>query len=321
VLAFGARAYTYGGALGHFQFLQEEAQGAQQSWQDWARRAMTVQANCVLLPDQMSAGVLMQGHGDLTPREGVARRIAGLPTQEEERAPAGLRLVFPTLASALQTLPAEQELRVTLLSDAPADQYETLRNAWQQQWRAATRRAPPATVTLTAEWSYQWIDEKLKSASSAIELIVVLQVHGGVAYSDGLAALLLCPDSLARARELPETAALLRPMPLEIDTLESELPLFLQTQASARQATGLLADGADWQPLAGQIMAIGGAHGAALLAEQRWFQESLCGLPGPFSSWLLAAFAVEMTRHQRKPLLVLTQEHSRRWISTVTPGE
>jgi hypothetical protein len=321
VLAFGARAYAYGGALSHHQFLEEEAQAAQQAWQDWAQRYLAVHASCVLLPDQVSASVLTQDSPNLPPRTGLARRIAALPVQQEERALAGLQLLFPALGPALQALPAGQDLRVTLLSDVEPSQYEALRDAWQQNWASATCRPQSATVTLAAELSYQWIDEKLKTASQTFELIVVLQVHGEAAYSDGLAAMLLCPDSLALAWELPVTGGLLRPMPLDINQLKSELPLFLQTQTRACQATGLLADGADWQPLTGKLIAAGGTHGASLKVEQQWVQELLCGLPGPFSSWLVAALGVEMARHQRRPLVVLTQEESRHWISTVTMGE
>ncbi|VVO40497.1 hypothetical protein [Pseudomonas fluorescens] len=321
VLAFAARAYVYGGALSHHQFLEEEAQGAQQSWQDWAQRYLAVHGSCVLLPDQVCASLLTQGPRSLPPRTGLARRIAALPAQKEERAQAGLQLLFPALGPALQVLPAEQELRITLLSDVESGKYEALCDAFQQNWANTTRRAPPASVTLVAELSYQWIDEKLKTASTAFELILVLQVHGEAAYSDGLAALLLCPDSLALAWELSVKGGLLRPMPLDINQLKSELPLFLQTQTRARQATGLLADGADWQPLTGKIIAAGGIHGASLKVEQLWIQEFLCGLPGPFSSWLLAALGVEMARHQRRPLVVLTQDASRHWISTVSTGE
>jgi hypothetical protein len=110
-------------------------------------------------------------------------------------------------------------------------------------------------------------------------------------------------------------------MPLDINTLQSEVPLFLQTQTNACQATALLADGVGWQPLAGKIIAAGVAHGASLNVEQQWFQESLCGLPGPFSHWLVAALGVEIARQQQRPLWVLAQEESQHWISTVSTGE
>ena len=319
-LAFAARAHVYGGALSRYQFLEEEAQGAQQSWQGWAQRYLAVSASCVLLPDQVSASVLAQGPSGLPPRPGQARRIAALPVQAD-RAQAGLQILLPALAPGLQTLPSGQELRVTVLSDANPEQYEALRDALRQSWTIAMSRPLPAMVTLAGELSYEWIDETLKTASAAIELILVVQVHGEGAYSDGLAALLLCPDSLARALTLPVTAGLSRPMPLDIDALDTDFPLFLQTQASACQATGLLADDASWQPLTSKMLAVAGAHGASLEVEQQWIQESQCGLPGPFGHWLVTALGVEMVRHQRRPLLVLAREDSGHWISTVTTGE
>ena len=320
LFAFGARAYVYGGALSHQQFLEEQAQIAQQSWQDWSHRFLAVHACYVLLPDRVSASVLTQGSVNLPPRTGEARRITAL-SQREEPALAGLELLFPVLVPSLLALPAAHELRVTLLSDAEPEQYEALRGAWQRHWTSAIRRPPPSSVTITSELSYQWIDETLKTASASLELILVLQAQGGSAYSDGLAALLLCPDKLAAEWGLPVQGGMLRPMPLDITTLESELALFFQTQADARQATGLLADNAGWQPLAGKIVAASGANGASLKVEQQWIQERLCGLPGPFSHWLTAALSVQVVQHQQSPLLVLVQERAQHWISTVTKGE
>ena len=320
ILAFAARAHAYGTALSHCQFLEDEAQSAQRSWQGWAQRYLAVSASCVLLPDQVSASVLTQGSFDLPPRTGLARRIAALPVGPE-RAQAGLQMLIQALVPALHALPTGQELRVTLLSDVDPSEHEALRDAWQQTWTITMSRPLPAALTLASELSYRWIDESLKAATAAIELILVLQVHGDDSYSDGLAALLLCPDSLAIVLELPITAGLLRPMPLDIDALDSELPLFLQTQVSACRATGMLLDATDWQPLTGKILAVAAAHGASLKAEQQWIQESLCGLSGPLGHWLVTALGVEISRHQREPLLVLAREESQHWMSTITTGE
>ncbi|AUG08469.1 hypothetical protein CXQ82_18445 [Pseudomonas sp. S09G 359] len=320
VLAFGARAYTHGCALSRFQFLEEEAQVAQQSWQRWAQRYLAVSAGCVVLPDQVSASVLTSPGFDVLSRTGQARRIADLPT-ETERARAGLQILIAALVPALQALPMEQALRVTLLSDVHPNEYDALRNAWQQTWTLKVDRPLPATLNLAGELSCRWVDETLKAASASVELILVLQVHGKDSYSDGLAALLLCPDSLASVLGLPIAAGLLRPMPLSVDALDSELPLFLQTQPSACRATGLLADTICWKPLTGKMLAVAGTQGAALSAEKQWFQESFCGLSGPLGHWLVIALGVEMVRHQRQPLLVLTREQTQHWISTVTTGE
>lgn len=320
LLAFGTRAYVYGGALSHQQFLEEQAQIAQQSWQDWAHRYLAVSASCVLLPDQVSASVLTQGSSALPPRTGLARRIAALP-ERLERAQAGLQMLLAALTPALQVLPAGQELRVTLLSDVDPEHDAVLRDALQKVWSITMSPSLPTTVTVAQELSCQWIDEILRTASATIELILVLQVHGKDVYSDGLAALLLCPDSLAKALALPVTANLLRPMPLDINALDSEFPLFLQTQNSACKATGLLADGTDWQPPISKLFPVASAHGASLQVEQQWIQELVCGLPGPLGHWLVIALGVEMVRHQHKPLLVLAREESQHWISTITTGE
>lgn len=317
VLLFGSRAYFYGGALSQHQFLEEEAVNAQLAWQDWAQRYLAVHTSCVLLPDQVSASGL-QVRRDLPLRTGQARRIAALPEQGD-RAQAGLQMLLPVLGPALQALPAEQALRVTLLSDVELDHYAALRDVWQQ-WKTAHLKQP-ATVTLTNKLSCQWIDDTLKSATAALDLILVMQVNGGEAYSDGLAALLLCPDQLAVARDLPVKGGLLRPMPLDLATLNSELALFQQTQTMALQATAVLADSADWQPLTGNVFATIGSQAASLSAQQLWVQEHLCGLPGPFGHWLAAAFGVEMVQHQRQPVLLLAKDESRYWISTVIEGD
>lgn len=320
LLAFAARAHVYGRALSQQQFLEEEAQAAQQAWSSWAQRYLVVHGSCVLLPDQVTATMLVQGSPSVPPRTGLARRIAYLPAPGGDRLQAGLQQLFEALQPTLLALPREQELRVTLLNDGEPGQHEALRNAWQHNWSASMDRAQPSVVTLTGELSYQWIDQKLKTASPAFELILVLQLCGDAVYSDGLAALLLSPNGLTGTAELPVVGGLLRPMSLNVSELQNEVAMFLQTQTSARQAAGLLADSIACQPLAGKIIAAGSAHGASPSLAQQWIQEPLCGLAGPFSSWLIAALGVEMVRHQRRPLLVLSQGDPQHWIGTVTMG-
>jgi len=321
VLAFGARACFYGRALSHQQFLEDEAQAAQQAWARWAQRYMAVHASCVLLPDKVCASALVQGTVSLPPRAGQARRIAELPEIKQDRAHAALQLLLPALGPALEALPQELELRVTLLSDVDPNQYDALRDGLRRRWASASRCPFPVMVSLAAELSHQWIEDKLKSASPAMELILVLQVQGEGAYSDGLAAMLLSCDHLAQVVDGPVQAGLSRPMPLEIDKLEAELPLFLQTQTNARQATGLLADTADWQASIAKVSAASFVEGGSLDAQQQWIQESFCGLPGPLNSWLTTALAVDVVRSQLQPLLLLVRDQSQRWISTVTKGE
>ena len=320
VLVFGARAYAYGQDLSHYQFLEHEAHIAEHAWHDWAERGLAVNASCVVLPDQVSAAVLAQSASTLPPRGGQVRRIAALPLQGS-RTQAGLQQLIAAMTPALRSLPVGQELRVTLLSDGVPEDHSVLHQAWQQIWGASMGDAALPTLLVSDELSCQWLDDTVKCASSALQLLLVLQVNGADEYSDGLAALLLCPDPLATLWQLPVTATLLRAMPLDVDALSSELPLFWQTQTAALRATAVLADAESWQPVMTQLVTTGRTQGAQLEVEQQWVQERFCGLAGPFGHWLVTALGVDVSRHQQRPLMLLAKENNRQWISTITHKE
>lgn len=321
LLAFAIRSYTYGGALGHFQFLEEQADDAKAAWNQWAQRNFGVQASCVVLPEQASAAVIAQGAPGEPRRPGEVCQIAELPAAGDGRVQVALQQLFAGVGPALMALPVDRDLRVTVLSDLDADGLEMFRTSWGKVWLKAMPGHLQVKPIFVRELSLQWLEDNLKSPGAAIELILVLQVNGAKAYSDGLAALLLCPDALAQEWELPVQGRLLRPMPLDVEQLDTEIPLFLETQLAALNATGILADSAQWQPSLGPLLVMGEAQKAKFQVGQQWIQESLCGVPGPFSAWLLAALGLELSRHFQQPLVLLTQEPTQRWISTVATGE
>ncbi|OBY90671.1 hypothetical protein A6723_020420 [Pseudomonas sp. AU11447] len=321
LLAFAIRSYTFGGALGHFQFLEEQADDAKAAWNQWAQRSFGVQASCVVLPEQVSAAVIAQGAPGEPRRPGEVCRIAELPAEGNERVQVALQQLFAGVGPALNALPVDRDLRVTVLSDLEAEGLEAFRTVWGKAWLKAMPGRLHVAPNFVSELSLQWLEDNLKAPGAAIELILVLQVNGASAYSDGLAALLLCPDALAQEWELPVQGRLLRPMPLNVDQLDTELPLFLETQLAARSATSILADSVQWQPSLGAILAMGVARQAKFQVGQQWIQESLCGVPGPFSVWLLAALGLEISRHFQQPLVLLSQEPLQHWISTVAAGD
>ncbi|MBD9677926.1 hypothetical protein IB274_14530 [Pseudomonas sp. PDM18] len=321
VLAFSVRAYSYGGAVSHFQFLEDEAIEAENAWNLWARRNIAVLNSCVVLPEMISAPVIAQGAPGISPCSGVAKRITSLPAKGSARIQAGLDQLLEGVAPALLAMPAEQPLRVTLLSDVAPDDYELLRSAWRKRWLKVAPNHISVTPNLVNELSLDWVERSLKSPGADIDLILVLQVSGQGDYSDGLAALLLCPDALASEQELTAQGRILRPMPLDVGQLDSELPLFLQTQAAAREATAMLADSVRWQECFGTVLSLAGKHGAKLQVGSQWIQESLSGLPGPFGHWLVAALGLDLVRQLQQPLLLLSQETSQCWISTIATGE
>jgi hypothetical protein len=320
LLAFAARAYRYGGALGEFEYQQAMAQDARHAWQAWGERRVAVLANCVMLPDQVSASALMQAGQALVSRSGQARRLVDLPAGHEERLQAAVEQVLAGLPFSLRALSAEHSMSVTLLTDVAPEHYPRLNDVWLRTWAELKTGREPVSVTLTDELPLQWIEDRLKNVSTTIELVVVLQVCGKSSYSDGLAGVLLCSDVLAAKHQLSFAASWLRPMPLEVKRVEEEFALFLRTQRHACQATALLADKAEWKPLVGRLLA-GGKDDITVGATEQWVTEIASGIPGPFSHWLAAALGVEMAHHRQQPLLLLTQERAQHWISTITTRE
>lgn len=321
ILALAARVHAYGGALDEYRLLQERSRLAQVAWAEWGQRYIAVMGGLVLLPEHLSAVAMMKPPHTPVPHPGKARRIVGLPKGQNGRAMAGLAQLMGSLSTVLAPLPPSESLSVTVLTDAPQDEHPALADACQQYLSDLTPSSIPTGFHVTSQLSFSWMEETLKTPGDAVKLILVVQAHGKEAYSDGLAALLLCPDAVAQAHKLPIAARLLRPMPLDIDPLESDFTSFLQIQATARQATGLLADSADWQPKTTPVLAAAAREGAALSVDHRWILEPLNGVPGPCGHWLLAALGIEMTRLVQQPLLLLASEGTGRWINTVTPGD
>lgn len=321
ILALAARMHAYGGALDEYRLLQERSRLAQVAWAEWGQRYMAVMGGLTLLPEHLSSVAMMKARQMPVPHSGTARRIVGLPKGQKGRAIAGLAQLMGSLSTVLAPLPPSEKLSVAVLTDAPEDEHPALADACQQH---LSDLAPSSTLTgvhVTSQLSFTWMEETLKTPRDAVELILVVQAHGKEAYSDGLAALLLCPDAVAKAHKLPIAARLLRPMPVDIDSLETDFTTFLQIQAKARQAKGLLADCADWHPETTPLLAAAAREGAALSVDHRWILEPLNGVPGPCGHWLLAALGIEMTRLAQQPLLLLSSEDTGRWINTVTPGE
>ncbi|MGH8416512.1 MAG: hypothetical protein ACRER8_04360 [Pseudomonas sp.] len=319
VLALAARAYKYGGALGRFEYQQAMAVHAQQAWQAWGQQGMAVLASCLMLPDQVSASAVMPSGQALPSRMGQVRRLDKLQGTGNARMHAAIEQLMDALDSQLSALSPDPNLNVTLLTDVAPDEYAAVREQWVRSWARLNTPLQPASITVAAALSPQWIDEQLKVVSTAIELVVVLQISGGRAYSDGLAALVLSPR--ARAEKLGEKPEplWLRPMPLQAESLEQEFALYVRTQTPARDATSLLADRVDWQPLMVRLLAAG-HDSCALTPNDQVILETLCGLPGPLGHWLASVLAIELARRREQPLLLLTLDGPQRWISTITLG-
>lgn len=320
-LAFAVRAYRYGGALGHQQFLASEAQAAQSSWLAWTGRHLSVYDSCLLLPEQMSAAALARGMKDLPLHTGVAKRLEMLPSDPFDRLHQSLLLVLEALQPSLEGSGLGDQFKVTILSDLGPQADADVADAWSRVWEKVLGDQAEPTLVQVEALSLDWIEKKINEDNQYLELIVVLQLDGAERYSDALAALLVCLDCSPVPGERPVKARLLRPMPLDVGDLAGEVSGFMQSQVAARSATGVLADVAEWHGASGAILARNRELKGALQVGQQWNQESLCGVPGPFSSWLGMVLGAELAQHRQEPLLVLGKEENAHWITTITREE
>lgn len=313
VAVLGLRLGIYLMQLGYFDELQCHAANAERALKTWAHRHLAVVASCTVLPDGVSASALLVDQQAFKPRTGTARRLAKLPEGNVARASLAQQRLLTAMLPAIRALPPSHRLNVTLLTDTDINEQAALTHAWQESWQHSMPSLPSATLCMTRTLSYQWIEEKLDAASPAAELILVVQVCGGAAYSDGLAAMLIGAGTVAQSQGLPIIAKLHRPMPFAADTVETAFASFIRAQALAQGAVGVLTEQADGNVLIDRLM----AADPAFSPRQRWNRESLCGVSGPCGHWLLMALGAEMARH-RQPLVALAQEGSHRWINTVS---
>ena len=319
LLTFSLRGYFYGRELEHYQFLQQEADYAQQQWAAWAERYLAVSARCVMLPDHISAALLQQNARGLMQRQGQVRRIAYLAKGKPPFI-AALDGLLAGIEERLLALPGELPVEVTLLTDEPETQ-QALCTLFTGCWQNRFPDVPvPLSLSISDGLSFLVLDERLKQPEATVQLVLVVQLQGDDAYSDGLAALLFTSDDTAHKYALPPQARLLRPMPLEIANLADELALFLTTQTQAQRTVGILGDQQKWAASSAEIITTGNAQGTSWRTDDIQIIGTYCGIQGPFSPWLTAALGVDFVNSGQNPWLVLSTAGAESFVYTITSG-
>ncbi|EOY3601162.1 type VI secretion protein [Enterobacter hormaechei] len=314
LLVFCLRCYLWDRELKVHQFLQKEAEYGQQQWEAWAGRYQAVLGSTVLLPDNITAAVW----GKERPQQyGLTRRIDYLPAE----APAHMgvmRILLASVEDRVQRLPAELPLHVTLVTENPSPELtSSFNNLWKEH---IPGRAVPDEITFTDSFSLSEVEARLKQAVLTVNLLLVIQLNGGEAYSDGLAALLLTSDDVAQKYHLPHPARLLRPMPLDMNNFEDDITLFLETQTVACRTASVIGDVKKWTEKSAALITRGSKMNAPWKAEDIALLEKWCGIPGPASPWLLTALATDLVSLRRQSLLALFSTEQEHFISTITPG-
>ncbi|MDP1171357.1 type VI secretion protein, partial [Klebsiella pneumoniae] len=137
---------------------------------------------------------------------GLTRRINYLPAEEPVQLSA-MHALLTSIEERVQCLPEELPLYVTLITDNPSPELtSSFSNLWKEH---IPGRAVPDDITVTGSFSLSEVEERLKQPVLTVNLLLVIQLNGGTAYSDGLAVLLLTSDDVAQKYHLPHSSRLL----------------------------------------------------------------------------------------------------------------
>ncbi|WP_336221594.1 type VI secretion protein [Citrobacter amalonaticus] len=313
LLLFCLRSYLWGREVNEYQFLQKEARHAQQRWEAWAERYLVILRSIVFLPDNLTVFSLTS---ELPQQYGLTRRINYLPVSSSDV--STIKILLDGTGDGLRSLPPDLPLRVTLVADTLSDgMAEGFTSVWLELFPG---RPVPGDITVTDSLSFSRVEERIKQPVLTADLILVMQLNGGEAYSDGLTALLLTSDDVAQKFHLPHSSRLLRPMPLDMTKFDDDITLFLETQAAACRTSSVLGDTKAWTEKSAALITRGGKMNAPWKAENIALLEKWCGIPGPFAPWLLTALAADMVSQRQQSLLALFSSEQEHFISTIIPG-
>ncbi|RJT45066.1 type VI secretion protein [Rahnella woolbedingensis] len=316
ILIFSTCGYLYGRKMERFQFFQREAEHAQQQWTAWAERYIAISASCVMLPDSISAALLQQSLRGLTQQQGLVRRIDHLKGNQ-----AVMNALLQGIQGALQNLPAELALQVTVLTDEPESGRQKLYALFDECWQVhAPANLRPSSLNITDRLPFQFLDERLGQPESTVQLILVMQMNGDTRYSDGLAALLFTTDDVAKKHTLHHPVRVLRPMPLDVSDLSEELTLLLTTQTQACQTISVLGDHQKWTESSATLISTGNALGTRWQAENILTIETYCGIQGPFSPWFTLALGADFVHIGQQSWLALSTTGAENFVYTITSG-
>ncbi|AVP28144.1 type VI secretion protein [Escherichia coli] len=311
---FCLRHWQWSNQMDEHLFLKKEGEYAQKQWESWAERYLVITASCVYLPDKITVATLCD---ELPLQYGLVKKIDYL-SDSGHKVEASLRVLLREITDKFCQLPAALPVNVTLITDQPDSE---IRSAFVSAWEALfPQRVVPDNIEVTPDFSMGWVDERLKQPVLTVDLILVIQLNGGNAYSDGLAALLLTSDDVAQKYNLSHSARLLRPMSLDINKFNDEFTLFLETQTAACRTARVLGDCYHWEKIAAPLMTIGNQYGAGWEPSGRMLLEKWCGIPGPAAPWLLTALAADLVCLGNDSLLTLFSSGEEHFISTVTSG-
>lgn len=279
-------------------------------WEVWAERYLVISASSVMLPGGVTAGAILKSLADTLPSGYLlTKRLKNINTP--------VTSALASLQLSVCQLPAALPVNVTLITDQPDSE---IRSAFVSAWEVLfPQRVVPDNIEVTPDFSMGWVDERLKQPVLTVDLILVIQLNGGNAYSDGLAALLLTSDDVAQniiCRIQPVCYARCRWISTSL-MMNSHFSLKPRQQPVVPLVywetviTGKDCCTADdyWKPVWCRMGTV------RTYVTGKW-----CGIPGPAAPWLLTALAADLVCLGNDSLLTLFSSGEEHFISTVTSG-
>lgn len=309
------RGWLWGRTVDEHLFLQKEAEYGQQQWEVWAGRYLAVLGSSILLPSGVTADAIAKSDAADAPQ------LLSLTSHFDSQlvtATSLLELGLAGVQNAIAMLPATVPFNVTIVSDMISSDFETqFRKSWG---RIYPGRALTHPVSFCKTLSFSWIEERLKNPVFNIDLILILQNQGAEHYSDALASIIFTTDDVAEKYQLPHSARILRPMPLDMSNFKADMGLFLETQTIACQTTNVFCDYGHWNDWFADLMTASQSHLTPWVPQEIDVLEKYNGIPGAGSAWLLATLLSDVVSVSNKPVLGLFTSGADRFVSTVTSG-
>lgn len=305
--------WRYKRASYHHQFESHQAEYAQQQWDKWSGRYHAILHHTVLLPGFLTVAHFIQPPRQLQYYYQQVRRV---PWGEEE----GLTILLKDVSEALLQRPIDLPLHVTLLTDSHQDILSLqvlFKECWQKNM-PTEQPVPDPNIQRSCAFLDLTADFQLSKAS--MELILVLQLQGGVGYSDALVVLLLVSDDIADQHQLKHDARLLRPMPLEKSQQLDDFALFFSSQTPAKMTKYIVGDQPSWANDFILLLNASRPTGGSWCTEHFHWLENYIGICGPFSPWLVTAVASDITSLQQVGCLLLSSDSEHDCIATVMTG-
>lgn len=307
------RGWIFNSAFDKYEFEANEADYAQQQWTEWAGRNIAVLHSSVIFPEALTPSRFLQASAEQMQHTTLTRHFHH-PTPDK-----WFSQLLECASDALARVPSDLPLSASLLTDSQEDPLK-LQDEFAKAWQDTVLLHSVPVLNIQTAKTFIWLEERIKSPTLDVDLILVHQTQGKGSYSDILASLLLTSDDVATKYQLTHDACLLRPMSLDMGDINQSLATFFSMQTQASATENIIGDQVSWGYLFPDLLEVAAIYTGHWKPEQLHWLEKYAGLSGPFSPWIMAAVASDIVNIQKADCLMLSKDGEQKFINTVQTG-